>query len=1151
MLGLENIRSVAKYESKLLTRSWFYRIFLILITLFITIWNLSSLLGDSGGGTWILKSIPSNIPYINLLFLNTGQAIIAVFLSSEFLKADKKLDTSEVFYVHPLSNAEYVAGKIWGNLKVFIRLDFIMIGIALLFNIMSGIYIDWAAYIIYFFIICIPTLVFILGLSVGLMLIFKNQAITFVVLLGYIALTLFYIGDKLYFLFDYMVYTLPLVKSTIAGFTNIQTVINHRLIYLFIGLGFLCLSVFKFRRLPNTKYGDYRWMALAIVFILAGCYSAYNHVNTILGNQHLRAIYVETNNQHVNDPKLTVTDYDIYLEQQRDIIKAEATITGFVKQNAQKFTFCLNPKLKVTEVSWALKQECAFERDNQILTVDLGQKLNEGDTIKLVIKYEGVVDDRFCNLDIPSELINAQYASNAVKINKKYAFHNPDYLLFTPESYWYPQPGVAYSNENPDWQQTYFSNYNLTVKTLPGLTAVSQGALDTLQTADNIFKFKTDFRQPSITLAVGDYMKKSIDVDSTEFVVQYLRGHDYFVSVFDSIIDTIPAQIRERRRYLETSYKLNYSFKRFTVVEVPVQFYSYVHTWSQAQEKMQPEMILYPEKGCLFGDADFENRYKQHKTWSRRGGQEISDKEARIRTLNAFLFMFQNKESNVNFQVERGAVNITTQPNPFFIFPQLYNFRYNIFSSEWTVANRLIELYLQDETGSQNNWQRQTNGISNDEKANLLMKQYAFKDMLNNVEHRDILNNVITLKANMLFAPAEENIGFQEFRDSLRAKLQANIFENVRFEDLLDTMERISGVNIDSALQYWNYPTPLPSYIINYPQVTRITNLDLEAYVVKLLITNDSDNKGYLGINTAVGGWNWGYDPRLKRRVRMEPHETVEFVTVWDEAPRNMTVNTLISTNLPGIVTLPINDIQYEENKELPEEGDYVMDNMSYKIQGELIIDNEDSTLFELSRPAIVGLLPKWLEDVGDNSFAYAGISNWRPPLQWTLTTNERYYGTSIRSAYVIKNGSGTQTATWKVPVPERGEYELYFYLTRSDDFRSGGGGGGGGGGNRGGGGGGNRGGGGGGGRGGGGPGGGPGGGGNRGGWGGEEAYYNFKLLYDGDEDKVSVDLRRVDNGWALIGSFQFPKDTVKVTLTNESKQRMITADAMKLVRKW
>ena len=40
-----------------------------------------------------------------------------------FLKRDKKRDTSEVFYVRPLSNAEYVIGKIWGNPVSYTHLD--------------------------------------------------------------------------------------------------------------------------------------------------------------------------------------------------------------------------------------------------------------------------------------------------------------------------------------------------------------------------------------------------------------------------------------------------------------------------------------------------------------------------------------------------------------------------------------------------------------------------------------------------------------------------------------------------------------------------------------------------------------------------------------------------------------------------------------------------------------------------------------------------------------------------------------------------------------------------------------------------------------------------------------------------------------------
>ena len=50
-----------------------------------------------------------------------------------------------------------------------------------------------------------------------------------------------------------------------------------------------------------------------------------------------------------------------------------------------------------------------------------------------------------------------------------------NYLMLTPETYWYPRAGTSYSDKNPDWQQTYFSNYRLKVKPLPGLVPISQG----------------------------------------------------------------------------------------------------------------------------------------------------------------------------------------------------------------------------------------------------------------------------------------------------------------------------------------------------------------------------------------------------------------------------------------------------------------------------------------------------------------------------------------------------------------------------------------------------------------------------------------------------------------------------------------------------
>ena len=110
------------------------------------------------------------------------------------------------------------------------------------------------------------------------------------------------------------------------------------------------------------------------------------------------------------------------------------------------------------------------------------------------------------------------------------------------------------------------------------------------------------------------------------------------------------------------------------MVEVPAQFYSYVRSWSQAQEVVQPEMVLFPELGCMFNQMDFVRSKKNQLKWSKRGGREISEEEAEIRVMNSFLWIFSQTEGNYNFSSgSRGKFNISSQSNPYFLFPELYN----------------------------------------------------------------------------------------------------------------------------------------------------------------------------------------------------------------------------------------------------------------------------------------------------------------------------------------------------------------------------------------------------------------------------------------------------------------------------------------------
>ena len=563
--------------------------------------------------------------------------------------------------------------------------------------------------------------------------------------------------------------------------------------------------------------------------------------------------------------------------------------------------------------------------------------------------------------------------------------------------------------------------------------------------------------------------------------------------------------IRNLRENLERTYKLSYPFDRFSVVEVPAQFYSYVRSWSQAQEVVQPEMVLFPELGCMFGQMDFVRSKKNQLKWSKRGGREISEEEAEIRVMNSFLWIFSQTEGNYNYSSgSRGKFNISSQSNPYFLFPELYNFRYNIYSSEWPVTNRLVELYLQRKSDN-NGWEREINGISNNEKANLLMERYSFKELLSDVEHRDLLNNTISLKGYCLFAPAEVNMGVSLFRDSLYALLERNEFRNMRFENLLDTLGMISGADIRAGISGWDRPTPLPFYTIGQPEVIKITNKGQESFVLKQLVSNNSDRDGMLQLDIQAGGYGPNIDPRTSRKLPLAAHQTKLLVTVWEEAPRQVDVNTLIAGNLPNILNLPVSNIREERERVVDAEGDFIVADFSPEVGGEVIVDNEDA-LFSLSEPAVVGLLPKWLDKVENTSFKYAGVSPWRAPLQWTATTNAAYYGRYIRSAYVIKSGNGSQTATWKVPVPSAGQYDVYYYVSKDNELKY-----------------------------------------NKQA-GGE---YHFKVEYDEENEDAYIDLRKANEGWEPIGTYYFSSDTVRVVLTNECKLRSVTADAVKIVKRY
>jgi hypothetical protein len=668
MISFHNIFSISKYERTTLLRSWFFRIFGVLSLLVLFAMNFGMIIQGGGDQGWAIRSIPAAIPYFNLLILNVAQAIIAVFLASDFLKRDKKLDTTEVIYMRSMTNGEYVIGKTWGNLQVFLVLNIAVIIMALIFNILAqGTSVNWASYGIYLVLISVPTLIFIMGLSFLLMSVIRNQAITFVLILGYIGITLFLLEARYYYIFDYMAFNIPMLVSDIAGMGNLERVLIHRGIYLFLGISFIFLTIYLLKRLPQSGFMTIFSLIFSIIFFAAGGYLAYMHISQFKNNETLRNEAIALNNTWVKEKLPSTVNQSILLEHKGNIIESTSVLTLRNEQvePLQNLIFSLNDGLKVTGLKLN-GQEKPFIRNQHLIIVTEGVNLQPLQEANVEISYSGKINETLCYLDIPEEERQEKYGQFVLNVDKRYAFLTPEYVLLTPEVNWYPRTGVTYSTEDVSWNHPEFIHFDLEVKTQPGLQAISQGEI--AEVSPGQFNFSSKVPLTQISLAIGQYEKKSIQNDSLEYGIWHIKGHDYFSDQFPEARDTIAQLINERMGDFERTYKLEYAFDRLFLVEVPAQFKSYNRIWSSRQEYVQPEQVLIPEKGYLLRQADLEGSKKRMERWGRRGDNNMTAKDIEVRLLFEIFSIFTN-ENIPDFQRQRGSFSVQERPNPHFIFP--------------------------------------------------------------------------------------------------------------------------------------------------------------------------------------------------------------------------------------------------------------------------------------------------------------------------------------------------------------------------------------------------------------------------------------------------------------------------------------------------
>lgn len=1145
MSFLHNISTVAQYEAKTLRRSWFFRLFALGALFIFTIINIGffSPIGDE---PWELVSISSSVPLMNLYLLNIGQAFVVIFLAADFLKRDKKLDTNEVLYTRSMSNLEYIIGKTWGILRLFLGLNIVVLAMGFLMNVISPtMNIDYMSYVSYLLILSVPTIIFSLGLAFVLMSIIRNQAITFLVLLGYAALDIFYLWFRMGNIFDYMAIGFPVFKSTMVGFDNINVIINQRLMYLFAGLALVMATVLLFKRLPQSRVQRVFTIIFLCVFASCAGICGFSTWSVYSNAKDFKKLVIETNRKFENQAFATLTDADITFIHKGKTFEATARLKIVNENNSplEHYLFSLNPSLTVQKISSG-GTDLKFTRTNQIIEIDREKPLDQGKTDSVLISYSGSINESFCYPNYSDNIRLSPYRIMMMNVNKRQSFLEDNYVLLTPETQWYPVTSLNYYPSDPAKIKLDFTRYTLHVKTEPGHMTISQGRM----TSGNGYNlFKSESPLSGITLAMGNYKSDTLSVDSIDYISYYFPGHDYYKKDLSELKDTIPSLVSGIMRELETNFSTKYPYKTLSLVEVPVQFYSFPKKNTQTRAEVQPSMVLLPEKLSTIENAGFRKRFKNQKKWMARDNQIITDKELQVRIFNECIRnIFISGE---NYRWVNGV--LLNEPLRYRLGPSFYFFKNNFNSAQYPVINAVFESHLQHLVTAENNddFRSGMGVLSDNDKANLILRNQSFRDLLAKNPSGDTMRNVLTVKGDWFFNLLRSKAGINEFKPWFSEYIDNHKFKNVDIQKFDSDIKEKFGFDFFPLLDSWFNSKELPGFLFTDLKATEIVVGDRSRFQVTFIASNPEPVAGLFNVSFRTGGGENGllakkialnnaqagsrgggskFDAELRGRgmeaddisriVYLGPHEAKKIGIVLDAEPRTMLINTLVARNLPGDIELPFTEIIKSKGESKEFSGEETLASLpAFSDPSEIIVDNEDQG-FISSRQNTSSPLKKLLKVKNRNAATYMKISDWNTPEYWQPIVLTSYYGKYIRSAIYTRSGSGDKSVTWRTRISGPGYYDVYCYIGKAADRIQ-----------------------------------------VKGGEqdeNQEDSGHNnqikdlhYKVYHDDGVDDISIDFDHAEGGWNNLGRFYLSHDSAKVVLTNKSSGRMVIGDAIKWVK--
>ncbi|HAX93181.1 MAG TPA: hypothetical protein DCY25_04390 [Bacteroidales bacterium] len=484
-----------------------------------------------------------------------------------------------------------------------------------------------------------------------------------------------------------------------------------------------------------------------------------------------------------------------------------------------------------------------------------------------------------------------------------------------------------------------------------------------------------------------------------------------------------------------------------------------------------------------------------------------------------------------------------SEPVRYRLGPNFYFFRNNFRSAEYPVINAVFESHLQKQVSETDQFSSMSGELQENDRANLVLRNTSFRDVLAMNPKGDTIRTVLTLKGDYLFNLFRAKAGIDEFNDWFTAYLDSHRYRSIEVTDLNADMKEKFGFEFYPYLHDWFNSKGQPGFIFSGIQAREIIISNRVRFLVTFTTSNPEPVTGIFNVtfrtaaeggrqmtgyyegsgrggsyNIMMQGQGPGSD--ISKIVVLGPAEAKKISIILDTEPREMIANSLFAKNIPGTLVLPIDNIVKSRNHTAYNEGEELLPSIPpLESPGEIVVDNEDPG-FSTDNSTVMSPLKRILGVKKRQSDTYQPVNMFWAPQYWQAGVMSSYYGKYIRSSVFTRGSRGEKLVTWVTPLPKADYYDIYCYIGKSADrmvVRSGGG-----------------------------PPPPP----------GEtpQGDNQFKdlhyLIYhdEGTED-ISIDFGNAEPGWNLLGRYYISSDSARVEMTNQSAGRVVIGDAVKWVR--